>query len=74
VTFETLPDAPVSHFAMNLLGGAKGLLVNTEGLCGVPKAATASMTGQNGTDQTSKPKLNPACGSSSHKRSTRKGH
>jgi hypothetical protein len=68
VTFETVPDAPVSHFAMNLLGGAKGLLVNTEGLCGVPKAATASMTGQNGTSLTSKPRLNPACGSSGQKR------
>ena len=33
-TFESVPDAPVTSLKFDLLGGAKGLLVNSEGLCG----------------------------------------
>ncbi len=35
-TFESVPDAPVSSFVLNLQGGSKGLLENSETLCGKP--------------------------------------
>ena len=48
-TFETVPDAPVSSFTLDLLGGAKGLIQNSESLCGAKrKKATTRMVGQNG--------------------------
>ena len=39
-TFETVPDAPVTSFVLNLEGGSKGLLFKTrKSLCGKPKRA-----------------------------------
>jgi hypothetical protein len=49
-TFEVVPDAPVSRFVLEMNGGRKGLLVNSENLCS-PKAkrrALVRLTGQNG--------------------------
>jgi hypothetical protein len=68
-TFETVPDAPVSSFVLSLAGGAKGLLVNSQSLCGSPKSATVRMTGQNGAVVNTKSKLRAGCGSAArHKR------
>ena len=69
-TFETIPDAPVTQFTLKLLGGKKGLLVNSKSLCGKPKRAVARMTGQNGATFNTKPRLKVSCGSKSarHKR------
>jgi hypothetical protein len=68
-TFESLPDAPVDTFVLNLKGGAKGLLQNTNNLCGSTKKAMVQMTGQNGAKVRSKPKLQVSCGSKGrHKR------
>ena len=39
-SFESVPDAPVSKFELDLEGGKKGLLLNSKGLCGKPKRAT----------------------------------
>ena len=61
-TFESVPDVPVSQFVLNLAGGAKGLLQNSESLCGKPKKATVKTTGQNGAVVTSQTKLQVACG------------
>ena len=64
-TFETVPDAPVSKFVMNLFGGKRGLLVNAEDLCmGASRAATARMAGQNNRGVIWKPKVSVKC----HKR------
>jgi hypothetical protein len=76
-TFETVPDAPVSTFVLNLAGGAKGLLVNSESLCGSPKKAAVKMTGQNGAVVSTKTRLQASCGSAArqkrhHQRQTRK--
>jgi hypothetical protein len=48
--FENVPDAPVSTFTLNLIGGKKGLLENgaVENICSAPQVATMRMTGQNG--------------------------
>ena len=73
-TFETVPDAPVSQFVLNLAGGSKGLLINSESLCGAPKKATVRMTGQNGKALNTRVKLQATCGSKArHKRHRRPG-
>jgi hypothetical protein len=74
-TFTQVPDAPVSRFELNLAGGSKGLLVNSENLCENPKRAKVKMTGQNGASLTRNPKLQTDCGSSGrHKRHKRHHH
>ena len=61
-TFETLPDAPVSKFVMNLFGGKRGLLVNAENLCGnASRGGTARMVGQNNRGVISKPTVSVKC-------------
>jgi hypothetical protein len=62
VTYEVLPDAPVTKFVMNLPGGKRGLLVNSEDVC---KAAPAQarFVGQNNATRLLRPHLvNRACG------------
>jgi hypothetical protein len=69
-TFETVPDAPVSKIIVDLAGGRKGLVANSEGLCVAVKRATVKLTGQNGVSLISRPKLESRCGS----RTARKRH
>jgi hypothetical protein len=67
--FETIPDVPFSRIVLNLAGGSKGLLQNTESLCGAEKRATVRMTGQNGARLATRTKLEADCGSRArHKR------
>jgi hypothetical protein len=61
-TFEAIPDAPVTKIVVELAGGSKGLVVNSEDLCGVPRRATVRLTGQNGVTNTSRPKYQTPCG------------
>jgi hypothetical protein len=61
-TFESVPDAPVSRFELNLLGGKRGLLVNSTDLCAAKHRATVNMTAQNGRQLNSRPVLNAGCG------------
>jgi hypothetical protein len=70
-TFEVVPDAPVSRFVLEMSGGKKGLLVNSENLCS-PKAkrrALVRLTGQNGKVHAFKPTVANGCG----KKGRRKG-
>lgn len=68
-TFSTVPDAPITSFSLDLLGGRKGLVQNTEGLCGKNKMATVRMKGQNGVSDNEQVKLGLACGGKArHKR------
>jgi hypothetical protein len=82
-TFDNLPDAPVSTFELNLFGGKHGLVVNSNSLCGKPERAIVKMTGQNGAQAKSTPKLRVSCGSgqkhkkhpgSSHPNGRKAGH
>jgi hypothetical protein len=62
-TFEAVPDAPVSRFVLEMNGGGKGLLVNSENLCS-PKAqrqAIVRLTGQNGKVHAFKPLVQNQC-------------
>ncbi len=71
-TFEGVPDAPVTSFKLDLLGGAKGLLQNSKSLCGKAKRAEVKMTGQNGAVVSSRPKLQTTCGGKArHKRAAK---
>ena len=60
-TFEAVPDVPVSTIKVDLVGGSKGLLQNSETLCGGRKKATTSMTGQNGAELDTKTMLQVSC-------------
>lgn len=69
-SFETPPDVPLRRFELHLLGGKKGLLVNSENLCASPQRAGVKMTGQNGKRISGQTVLNVPCGNKArHKRS-----
>jgi hypothetical protein len=55
-TYEILPDAPVSKFSLTLNGGKRGLLANSDDICG-SKPGTALMVGQNNKGAVLKPRL-----------------
>ena len=62
-TFEVVPDAPVSSFTLSMFGGKKGLIVNSENLCG-PKAKTkalVSFTAQSGKTAEFEPSVANSC-------------
>lgn len=46
--FRNVPDVPVSKFVLNMKGGEKSLLVNSENLCAETQRAVLKMKGQNG--------------------------
>ncbi len=62
-TFETIPDVPVTKIVVELAGGSKGLVINTEDLCDSRRRATVRLTGQNGATTRSRPRYQAACGS-----------
>ena len=56
-----VPDAPVSKFVLEMQGGKKGLLVNSENLCKSTNRATVKLTGQNGKTYDTNPELKADC-------------
>jgi hypothetical protein len=56
-TFEATPDAPVSSVTVSLLGGKKGLFVNSTDLCKGTHRAIADFTGHNGKQHKFNPEL-----------------
>jgi hypothetical protein len=60
-TFEAVPDAPVSSFALQMQGGKKGLFVNSTNLCLTKRRAISKFTGQNGKQFNTKPVLRVKC-------------
>jgi hypothetical protein len=68
-TFKTVPDAPVSTFTLDLLGGSKGLVQNSGNLCGAHRQAALRMVGHNGKVVRKNVPLKAACGKApKHKR------
>ena len=47
-TFESVPDAPVTKFVLQMRGGKKGLLTNSTDICRGSHKATVQMKAQNG--------------------------
>jgi hypothetical protein len=64
-TFESVPDAPLQKFVLQLHGGKHGLLENSENLCEKPRKAGASFTAQNGKTLKLTPKISNSCKSKS---------
>jgi hypothetical protein len=61
--FETVPDAPVTKFVLDMAGGKSGLLQNEKSLCKADKMATQKLIGQNGARITRQRRLQTSCGS-----------
>jgi hypothetical protein len=63
-TFEVVPDAPVSRFVLEMAGGRRGLLVNSENLCSkrAKRRAIVRLVGHNGKVRTWKPRVANQCG------------
>jgi hypothetical protein len=75
-TFEAVPDAPVSRFVLEMRGGKKGLLVNSENLCSKKaqkQRAIVRFVGHNGKVRSFKPKVANDCGKK-HGKNKSKGH
>ena len=64
-TFDT-PDISISSFRVRLFGGARGLVVNSGGVCGAPRGRVR-LGAQNGRVFTSRPKLQASCSKASRK-------
>ncbi|HEX9966848.1 MAG TPA: hypothetical protein VGB06_02765, partial [Solirubrobacterales bacterium] len=60
-TFDSIPDAPVSSFAITMKGGKKGLLVNSRDICARAYRLSAAFAGQNGKEATLRPKMKAKC-------------
>jgi hypothetical protein len=68
-----IPDAPVGHFRLTLLGGNKGYLVNTRDLC-VSKAITeVRYVGQNGRRRSQRVRVKTPCGEGRKAKRSRHG-
>jgi len=71
-TFETVPDAPVSKFVLEMQGGKKGLLVNSTNLCKGTNRAISEFTGQNGKLHDTNPVVAAKCGGKGKKKGKRR--
>jgi hypothetical protein len=60
-SFESVPDAPVSEFTLEMKGGKKGLLVNSQNLCKGTRKAIGEFTGQNGRRYDTEPAVKAQC-------------
>ena len=60
-TFEGVPDAPLSKVILEMKGGAKGLLVNSENICAKTQKAIADFTAQNGKVLNTTPVIDNGC-------------
>jgi hypothetical protein len=60
-TFESAPDVPVSKVILEMQGGKKGLLVNSENICRKEQRAIVHLVGQNGVVADSKPLVKNDC-------------
>ena len=68
-----MPDAPVTKFTLDLVGGSKGLLINSRNLCKVGGTVTEKIAAQNGATADARPALQTQCGSKArHKRHARR--
>jgi hypothetical protein len=67
-----IPDAPVGHFRLILLGGNKGYLVNTRDLCATRAMTDIRFTGHNGKLRSQRVRVKIPCGK--ERRARRSGH
>ncbi len=60
--FQSVPDAPVSRFVLEMNGGTKGLLQNSANLCKSKGSAQVKMIGQNGKPHDFSTVIGNSCG------------
>jgi hypothetical protein len=60
-TFDLVPDAPVTKFTLDLLGGKKSLIVNSRNLCAGTQRATVRLRAHNGKALNFRPVLGNDC-------------
>jgi hypothetical protein len=60
-TFGGIPDAPVARFDLRILGGKRGILVATRGVCGRPRAAKLALEAHSGKRAGKRQRLGAAC-------------
>jgi hypothetical protein len=70
VVVPTIPDAPIGHFSLTLLGGKQGYLINTRSLCGAAPAVV-EFAAQNGRTLTRNVTAKAACPRHRSKHSTK---
>jgi hypothetical protein len=61
-TVPVIPDAPIGHFRLTLLGGSKGYLDNTRDLCAFPPKIDVRFNGQNGRRRSQRIRVKTPCG------------
>ncbi len=71
-SFEAVPDAPVAKFVLEMKGGKKGLLVNSENICKKPQRVIADFRAQNGKSFEATPLIANSCGGKGKRK--HKGH
>jgi hypothetical protein len=79
-TVEGTPDAALASYTLEMQGGKRGLLVNSQNLCSSVHRAYADFSAQNGKTSISKPVVTNSCPKKRHHRKRRgdghgkKGH
>jgi hypothetical protein len=61
-SFDVVPDAPVTRFALTMKGGRRGILVNAEDVCAQPQRALARFVAHDNASAVSHPLLRADCG------------
>jgi hypothetical protein len=61
LSFPALPDAPFSRVVIDLAGGRRGILVNSESPCGGIGRAEATLTAHSGKHRRLRPRLHSRC-------------
>lgn len=73
-TVPVVADAPIGHFRLTLLGGKKGYLVNTRGLCASAAIARINYIAQSGRKLKQRVKVKTPCRTSNKRRARRSSH
>jgi hypothetical protein len=70
-TFASVPDAPVEAFRLDLVGGKKGLIQNSQPICGRKLRTKVRMVGHNSARHNVNPLLRSNCAETRTKKSKR---
>jgi hypothetical protein len=71
-SFDSVPDAPVSKFVLEMKGGKKGLLENSRNLCKTTNKASVQMGAQSGAELVLHPVVGNSCKTKAHKTNGKK--
>jgi hypothetical protein len=67
-TFDLVPDAPVSKFRLELLGGKRGLVINSTDICSRAFRATVKLRAHSGAAHEARPVVQSDCGGRGERR------